>query len=80
MTDEEHEELHNQVAEDVDDLLNQHFTDPACRAAVLLGVLSYEVEQMDDATNVQDVFTAMGDIVMSRMMSDHKMLNTKGSA
>jgi len=80
MTDEEHQELHHEAAEAVDDLLFDFFDNPSCRAAVLLAVLGAEMQDMTEAEDVRDIFNAMNTIMFDRLMSDQRLFNTQGSA
>jgi len=80
MTDEEHDDLHDEAAEAVHDLLTSYFDDPSCRAAVLLGVLGVEILDMTEVEDLQDVFGAMSQLMLDRILQDQKMFDTQGSA
>ena len=75
-----HEEEHVEVEHKVHTVLDAAFIDPACRAHVLATLLAREVQMIDDAEALQDVFSMLGMIVYQRAVRDYALMHPAGSA
>lgn len=75
-----HEEEHVEVEHKVHTVLTEAFADPACRAHVLATLLAREVQMIDDAEALQDVFSMLGMIVYQRAVRDYALMHPAGCA
>ena len=78
--DDEHDDLHAQIEDDVRSILAATFDDPLCRANVLLNLLHVEFMALDNADDVAELAEDMLDILGNRAVSDLTLFNVAGSA
>lgn len=83
MTDEERD--HNDQHRVYEHIIRMELTkgfpnDPDCQTAVLLALLAEHVEDMQDVEEVQSTFQFLTEMMISRMINDHVLLDTQGSA
>ena len=84
MTEEElHNEAHLNAEYEVREVLHATFYDErlhACRAAVLIEVLTDEFLQMDNVEEVSAVVVSLLEMIMFRNEQDTPLMDTAGSA
>lgn len=79
--DDQHRDAHLSAENAVLDVLAAAFPDePSCRTAVLLQLLSEDVDALTDGQEVLDVLRFLKEIVVNRTMDDFALFNTQGSA
>ena len=79
--DDQHRNAHLNAENAVLDVLEAAFPDaPSCRTAVLLQLLSEDVDALTDVEEVRDVLRFLTELVVNRTMDDFALFNTQGSA
>lgn len=75
-----HQEVHVETEHNVHTVLAEAFPNPMCRAHVLATLLAEQVQEIDDAEDLQDIFAMLGMIVYQRAVRDYALMHPAGTA
>lgn len=78
--EQRHYELHEETERRVRGLLDSALDEPVCRAHVLASILRDEIHLLEDADDLQDIFSLLGMMVYERAVKDQYLMHPVGNA